>query len=77
MNVMIESQFVFRCPHCNDAVFEATPPDSWHSVFSFDEPLMSSLHGEVKTQTITCRNVKCKKPITIYWYAPMEYYNRM
>ncbi len=74
---MTESQLVLRCPYCDEWTFEATPPDKWHSAFSLEEPLMSSLHGEVKTQTIICQNRKCRKPITIYWYAPMEYFDRM
>jgi len=74
---MTESKLLFRCPHCNEWTFEATPPDSRHSAFSFEEPLMSSFNGEARTQTIVCQNRKCRKPIVIYWYAPMEYFDRM
>jgi len=74
---MTESRLVLRCPYCNQWSFEAKPPDTWHSAFTFDEPLMSSHHGEVIKQTIKCQNPECKKPITIYWYAPMEYFDRM
>ena len=73
---MVESKLVFRCPYCH-LPFEAKPPDSRHSEFSFDEPLISSLRGEAKTQTITCENRKCRKPITIYWYAPIEYIEKI
>jgi len=74
---MGESKLVFRCPYCEGWTFEAAPPDSWHSAFSFDEPLMSIRHGEVKKQTIVCQNQKCRKTIAVYWYAPMEYFDRM
>jgi hypothetical protein len=73
---MPESQLVFRCPYC-DEPFEATPPDRLHTAFSFEEPLMASFHDEVKRQTIICKNPECKKPIVIYWYAPMEYFARI
>ncbi len=73
---MTESQFSLRCPYC-DSIFEAKSPDNWHSAFSFEEPIMSSFHGEVKKQEIVCPNSKCKKLITVYWYAPMEYFDRM
>jgi hypothetical protein len=71
-----ESQLILRCPHC-DAALEVKRPDNWHSAFSFDEPLMSSFHGEVKRQEIPCPNKQCKKSIVIYWYAPLEYFDRM
>jgi hypothetical protein len=74
---MAESQLVLRCPYCDNWTFEAKPPDSWHSAYSFEEPLMSSFHGDVKKQEIVCHNLECKKTITIYWYAPMEYFDRM
>jgi hypothetical protein len=73
---MAEYQLVLRCPYC-DEPFEVRPPDNWHSAYSFEEPLMSSFHGEVRKQTIACQNPKCKKNITIFWYAPMEYFDRM
>ena len=74
---MAESQLVLRCPYCDDWTFEVKLPDSWHSAYSFEEPLMSSFHGDIKKQEIVCRNPKCRKAITIYWYAPMEYFDRM
>jgi len=73
---MAESKPILRCPYC-DSPFEARPTDNWHSAYSFEEPLISSFHGEVKKQEIACQNPKCKKLITIYWYAPMEYFDRM
>jgi hypothetical protein len=73
---MAESELVLRCPYCGQT-FDAIPPDTWHSAHSFEEPLLSNFHGEVKLQEIICQNPKCRKTITIYWYAPMEYFNRM
>jgi hypothetical protein len=73
---MSEYKFALRCPYC-DLEFEASPPDKWHSAYSFDEPIMSSFHGEVKLEKHVCKNPSCKKSIMVYWYAPMEYFNRM
>ena len=73
---MAESQLFLGCPYCN-CTFEAKPPDSWHFEYSFEEPLISSHRGEVKKQEIVCQNPKCRKPITIYWYSPIEYFNMM
>ena len=75
-DIMAESQLALRCPHCNSA-FEVSPPDNWHSAHSFEEPVMSDSHGEVKKQETACPNPKCKRRLTIYWYAAMEYFNRM
>jgi hypothetical protein len=46
-------------------------------VFILHIPLKSSFYGEVIEQKIVCRNPKCKKPITIYWYSPLNYFNRI
>ena len=75
---MSESQFVLKCPYCN-SIFVPEPPegDRWHSEFSLEKPLLSSFYGEVIEQKIMCKNSQCKKPLIIYWYAPMEYFNRM
>ena len=73
---MAESQLALRCPYCY-CTFEAKPPDNWHNVYSFEEPIVASFPGEVKKQKIVCRNPDCKKPLTIYWYAPIEYFNMM
>jgi uncharacterized CHY-type Zn-finger protein len=71
---MTESQLVLRCPYCN-WTFDAKPPDTWHSAYSFEKPVMSNSHGDVKEQEILCQ--KCRKKFAVYWYAQMEYFNRM
>ena len=73
---MALSTFVLECPYCH-WMFKAKQPDRHHSVYSFAKPLIGSFHGEVIEQNIVCRNPKCKKPITIYWYAPMDYFNQI
>ncbi len=76
VKVLAETQLVLNCPYCN-AIFEVTPPDSWHFESSLEEPLMSEVYGEVKKQELVCKNSKCRKSITVYWYAPIEYLHIM
>jgi hypothetical protein len=73
---MAVSKLLLRCPHC-DCPFEVNPPVSLHSAYSFKKPLRGSFYGEVIQQNLVCRNLKCKKPIAIYWYAPMNYFDRI
>jgi hypothetical protein len=73
---MAATKLLLRCPYC-DWPFEVNPPDRVHSAYSFEKPVKGSFYGEVIEQNIVCRNPKCKKPITIYWYAPMNYFDRI
>ena len=73
---MATSKVVLECPFCNET-FEAESPDKLHSAYSIEKPLASSYHGYVVKKKHRCQNPECKKPITIYWYAPLDYFNRM
>ena len=73
---MTESQLALKCPHCGRA-FEAQAPDSWHFEYSFEEPPISDVRGKVKKQEVVCKNSECRKPITVYWYSPIEYFRVM
>jgi hypothetical protein len=73
---MAVAKLLLRCPYC-DWQFEVKQPDRIHSAYSFEKPLRSSFYGEVIEQNLVCQNPKCKKPITVFWYAPMNYFDRM
>jgi|WetSurSiteA1Bulk_404760.scaffolds.fasta_scaffold919296_2 hypothetical protein len=73
---MALSQLVLECPHCY-SLFEVKPPDRVHSAFSFEVPVRGSFYGEVIKQKLVCQNPECKKQIIVYWYSPMDYFNRM
>ena len=73
---MAVSKLLLRCPYC-DWPFEVNPPDKLHFAYSFEKPSRGSFYGEVTEQNLVCRNSKCKKPLTIYWYAPMNYFDRI
>jgi hypothetical protein len=73
---MAVSKILLRSPCC-DWPFEANPPDRLHSAYSFEKPSRGSFHGEVMEQNLVCQNSECKKPITLFWYAPMNYFDRV
>jgi hypothetical protein len=70
------SKVILECPFCNE-IFEAESPDKLHSAYSIEKPIASSYHGDVVKKRYRCQNPECKKPITIYWYAPMNYFDRV
>ena len=73
---MAASRINLECPNCQSK-FEARPPDRLHSAYSFEKPLKGKFTGGVITQNLVCRNPKCRKPITIYWNPPMDFFNRI
>jgi hypothetical protein len=73
---MTISKSVLECPYCSQ-IYEAEPPDKLHSAYSVEKPIPRSYHGDVVKKKHRCQNPDCRKPITIYWYAPLDYFNRM
>ena len=73
---MAATKLALECPYCN-WIFKAAPPDEMHSAYSFEKPLRGSFHGEVIEQNLTCGNPKCQRSLTIYWFAPLDYFNRV
>ncbi len=67
---------VLECPFCYKP-FEVEPPDRLHTAFSSAKPIRSSFHGEVVKSKVKCKNPECKKTVTVFWYAPLEYFNRI
>jgi hypothetical protein len=67
---------VLECPFCSKP-FEIEPPDRIHSAFSSAKPIRNSFHGDVMKLKVKCKNPECKKIVTVYWYAPLEYFNRV
>lgn len=73
---MALAELVLECPYCQWP-FKAKPPDRAHFAYSFEKPLTGSFDGEVIEQNLVCQNPKCRKQITIYWYSPRDYFNRI
>jgi len=67
---------VLECPFCYE-ILEVEPPDRLHSAFSSAKPISNSYYGDVVKKKYECQNPDCKKSITVFWYAPLEYFNRI
>jgi hypothetical protein len=67
---------VLECPFCYE-ILEVKPPDRLHSAFSSAKPIQNSYYGDVVQKKYRCQNPDCKKSVTVFWYAPLEYFNRL
>jgi hypothetical protein len=67
---------VLECPFCYEPI-EVEPPDRFHTAFSSAKPIRNSFHGDVVKKKVKCQNQECKKTVTVFWYAPLEYFNRI
>ncbi len=73
---MVAAQLVLECPFCSE-ILEIKPPDKLHTAYSSKKPIAQSFHGDVIEKRHKCKNPDCKKQISIYWYAPLDYFNRL
>ncbi len=67
---------VLECPFCYE-ILKVEPPNRLHSAFSLEKPTPKSYHGEIVKTKYKCQNPGYKKPITIFRYSPLEYFNRI
>jgi hypothetical protein len=67
---------VLECPFCYE-ILEVKPPDRLHTAFSSAKPIQNSYYGDVVKKKYECQNPDCKKSVTVFWYAPLEYFNRI
>ncbi len=73
MNV---SKSVLECPFCFE-LLEVKSPDRFHTAYSQKKPIPNSYHADVVVKKHRCQNPACKKTITAYWYAPLDYFSRI
>ena len=73
---MVVSKLVLECPFCSEIV-EVTPPDKLHSAYSLKKTISNGYNGNVVQKKHKCQNPACKKPITLYWYPPLGYFNTL
>jgi hypothetical protein len=64
-----DRKVVLECPRCC-WIFEAKKPDSRHPNCTFSKPEAGKVHDDVIEEPRVCRNPKCKKQFTLYWYKP-------
>ena len=67
---------VLECPSCNE-ILEIEPPDRLHSALLSTKPIPKGLHRKIIQKKVRCKNQDCKRIITVYWYASLEYFCRM
>jgi hypothetical protein len=65
-----------ECPICNQPL-KIQPPDKLHTAYSLEKPIQKSYHEKVIEKEAICQNPVCRKQITVYWYAPLDYFNRI
>ena len=65
---------IIECPFCNE-ILEVEPPDRYHISLSA-KPLPKSFRGDIIRKELKCQNQDCKKAVTVYWIAPIEYLTR-
>lgn len=65
-----------ECPFCFE-ILEVDPPDKLHNAFSLVKPMPESYYGRIVKKIHKCEKPACNKAITIYWYAPLEYFSRI
>ena len=56
-----------KCPSCQ-WTFEAAPPDNQHSFASTKEPAINRINGDAIKKDQRCRNPKCQKQFSVYWF---------
>ncbi len=70
------SKRVLECPFCSE-ILEVEAPDKFHTAYSSTKPIAKSYYADVVKKKHECQNANCKKQITVYWYAPLEYFSRI
>jgi hypothetical protein len=73
---MVASKRVLECPFCSEIV-EVEAPDKLHTAYSSAKPIEKSFYADIVKKKHECQNPNCKKQITVYWYAPLEYFSRI
>ncbi len=73
---MAGSKGILECPYCEE-IIEVASSDKLHTAFSATKPIPSIYYGKVKVKRHKCKNPKCGKRVTVYWYSPLEYFSRI
>jgi hypothetical protein len=74
--VMNVSKRVLECPFCYE-ILEAETPDLLHTAYSSVKPIAKSYQGNILELKYKCQNPKCGRTFTVYWYEPLDYFNRI
>jgi hypothetical protein len=65
-----------ECPKCH-WIFDAPMPDKCHVFASFEAPRKSEITSDIILESHVCRNPKCQKTFTVYWFDSRMHIKRM
>jgi len=74
--VVSADKVTLECPNCH-WLFEAKMTDKRHSVASLVEPQKGKVMGDIIEENRVCRNPKCKRAFTIYWFEPLQFFQNV
>jgi hypothetical protein len=66
---------IIECPFCGEFL-EVEPPDRFHITLS-TKPIPKTFLSDAIQRKVSCKNEECKKTVTVYWIAPIEYVTRL
>jgi hypothetical protein len=66
------SKSVLECPFCFE-IFEVDSPDKAHTAYSSKKPNQEVFRANIVKKRHRCKNPKCNKILTTYWYAPLDF----
>lgn len=70
---MPPKKIILHCPYCGWR-FETSRPDDFHKYGSVSRPKESEVIEDIEETVQDCRNPKCLKPITVYWFEPKPFF---
>jgi len=65
-----------ECPSCH-WMFKAAPPDNQHTFASTKEPAKNKINSDTIKKDQHCRNPKCQKQFSVYWYDSKMHLDRV
>jgi hypothetical protein len=75
MFFVTENKVKLECPRCY-WMFDAERPNGLHPLASLSKPMENSFDGSVIEELHDCRNPKCRKTFSIYWFELKRFFDR-
>ena len=66
----------FECPYCN-WILRQKKPDDQHPFPSTIKPYENIASGNILIQNHNCRNPRCQKSFSVFWFKSQDFYNRI
>jgi hypothetical protein len=65
-----------ECPKCH-WIFDAASPDKCHMFASVEAPQKNEVTSDIILESHVCRNPKCQKIFSIYWFDSKMHIKRI